>query len=166
MDAGRPQTIASDHLLLATLFLVLAVPIGILVAVNSLWDPPGVPFGTLHLVAYTHLALIGFVLHTIFGALSHLLPISLALRRVASNKKRGPYLASLTAIAERWRALQVGTLSLGTVGLALVASLVWQFNLNSLAVQASTWVSAGLLFVGLGIFAGKVGWLLAWWPSD
>ncbi|HET7059188.1 MAG TPA: hypothetical protein VFI05_10665, partial [Nitrospiraceae bacterium] len=38
MDAGRPSNIASDHFLLATLFLLLTVPTGILVSVNSLWD--------------------------------------------------------------------------------------------------------------------------------
>ncbi|MER3422327.1 MAG: hypothetical protein C4293_02945, partial [Nitrospiraceae bacterium] len=61
IDAGRPLNAASDHLLIATFFLIVGVTIGILVAVNSLWDPPAAPFGTLHLVAYTHLALIGFI---------------------------------------------------------------------------------------------------------
>ncbi len=166
IDAGRPLSTASNHLLMATFFLMLVVPAGIFVAVNSLWDPPRVPFGTLHLVAYTHLALVGFILQTIFGALSHLLPISLALGRVSSNKKRGPYLARLTTIAERWRALQVGALSLGTIGLALVAALVWQFSLASTTVQAASWASAGLIFLGLGIFAGKVGLLLTSRPPE
>jgi hypothetical protein len=166
IDAGRPLSTASNHLLMATFFLMLVVPAGIFVAVNSLWDPPRVPFGTLHLVAYTHLALVGFILQTIFGALSHLLPISLARGRVSSNKKRGPYLARLTTIAERWRALQVGALSLGTIGLALVAALVWQFSLASTTVQAASWASAGLLFLGLGIFAGKVGLLLTSRPPE
>jgi hypothetical protein len=162
--AGRPLHIAAEHLLLATFFLLLTIPAGILVAVNSLWNPPVVPFGTLHLIAYTHLALIGFVLNTIFGALSHLLPISLAVGRVASNKRRGPYLARLTAIVERWRMIQVGTLSLGTVGLTLIAALVWQFSLHSLPVQAASWISTGLLFLGMSIFAGKVGLLLVSQP--
>jgi hypothetical protein len=166
MDAGRPSNIASDHLLLATLFLVLIVPAGILVSVNYLWDPPGVPFGRLHLVAYTHLALIGFILQTIFGALSHMLPVSLALGRVPSNKKRGPYLATLTAIAEQWRVMQVSTLTLGTIGLALVAALVWQYNLSSTVVQIASWSTAALLFTGIGLFGAKVGLLLVQRPPS
>jgi hypothetical protein len=164
MDAGRPSNIAAEHFLLATLFLILVIPTGILVSVNFLWDPPGVPFGRLHLVAYTHLALIGFILQTIFGALSHLLPMSLAVGRVASNKKRGPYLATLTAIAERWRVVQVSTLTLGTIGLAFVAALVWQYNLGSTLVQVVSWVTAALLFIGVGVFGAKVGLLLVQRP--
>ena len=164
MDAGRPSIIAADHFLLATLFLVLVVPVGILVSMNFLSDPPGVPFGRLHLVAYTHLALIGFILQTIFGALSHLLPMSLALGRVPSNKKRGPYLATLTAIAERWRIVQVATLTLGTIGLTLVAALVWQYSLGSTVVQIVCWTTAALLFTGVGLFGAKVGLLLVQRP--
>ena len=164
MDAGRPSNIASDHFLLATLFLVLTVATGILVSVNFLWDPPGVPFGRLHLMAYAHLALIGFILQTIFGALSHLLPVSLAVGRVPSNKKRGPYLTTLTAIAGRWRIVQVGTLTLGTTGLALVAALVWQYSLGSTVVQIASWTTAALLFIGIGLFGAKVGLLLLQHP--
>jgi hypothetical protein len=164
MDAGRSSTIAVDHFLLATLFLMLAVPAGILVSVNFLWDPPGVPFGRLHLVAYTHLALIGFILQTIFGALSHLLPMSLAVGRVPGHKKRGPYLATLIAIAERWRIMQVATLTLGTIGLALVAALVWQYSLGSAVVQVASWITAAFLFIGVALFGAKVALLLVQRP--
>ena len=164
MDAGRPSNIAAEHFLLATLFLVLVTPTGILVSVNFLWDPPGVSFGRLHLVAYTHLALIGFIVQTIFGALSHLLPMSLAVGRVASNKKRGPYLATLAAIAGRWRVVQVSTLTLGTLGLAVVAALVWQYNLGSTLVQVVSWTTAALLFIGVGVFGAKVALLLVQRP--
>lgn len=164
MNAGRPSTITTDHFLLATLFLTLAVPVGILVSINFLWDPPGVPFGRLHVVAYTHLALIGFILQTIFGALSHLLPVSLAVSRVASNKKRGPYVATLTTIAERWRIVQVATLTLGTLGLAVVAALVWQYSLSSTIVQIASWTTAALLFIGVGLFGAKIGLLLVQRP--
>jgi len=164
IDAGRPSSIASDHFLLATVFLILVIPTGILVAVNVLWDPPAVPFGRLHLVAYTHLALIGFILQTIFGALSHLLPVSLAVGRVSSHKKRGPYLARLTAIAERWRMVQVITLTLGTIGLAIVAALVWHYSLSSAVVQAASWATAAFLFAGVGLFGAKVGLLLVQRP--
>ncbi len=156
LAAGRPRSIASDHLLVATLFFIFTLLLGLLVAVNSLWHPPAVPFGTLHLVAYTHLALIGFITQTIFGALSHLLPVSLAVQRVESNKKRGPYLEQLTRLAEQWRSVQLGTLSLGTAGLALVGSLVWQFHLTSLPVKLATYVTALLLLAGIGLFTGKV----------
>ncbi|MGH7254263.1 MAG: hypothetical protein ACREI3_00670, partial [Nitrospirales bacterium] len=113
MDAGRPTTTAANHLMMATVFLLLAVIAGILVSVNALWDPPAIPFGTLHLMAYTHLALVGFVLQTILGALTHLLPVILAVARVKANKKRGPYFESLTALMERWQPVQVGAFNLG-----------------------------------------------------
>ena len=166
LDADRPRKAASDHLLLATFFLMTATVAGILAAVNALGNPPAVPFGTLHLVAYTHLALVGFILQTIMGALSHLLPITLAVSRTKSNKRRAPYLAELTALIERGRGLQVGTLSLGTMGLALVAALVWQFPLTSHPVQAAAWISAGLLLLSLVLFAGKVVLLFVRHPVD
>ncbi|MBA5865175.1 MAG: hypothetical protein GDA67_00595 [Nitrospira sp. CR1.3] len=151
---------ASDHLLIATFFLVLAVLMGVLVAANYLWDPPVLPFGTLHLVAYTHMALVGFVLQTIFGALSHLVPITLAVSRVPSHKKRGPYLEKLTAIVDRWRTVQVGGLSLGTMGLALIATLTWTMPLGSNAVHAATWGTFVLFIIALALFAAKLAWAL------
>src|SRR5574341_404900 len=157
LAAGRPRTAASDHLLMATFFLMTATVTGILVASNALGDPPVVAFGTLHLMAYTHLAFVGFILQTIVGALSHLLPITLAVGRTKSNKRRGPYLAELTALIERGRSLQLGALNLGTMGLALVAALVWQFPLASPPIQAAAGISAGLLILGLGLFVWKVG---------
>lgn len=163
--AGQPRNLASNHLMVGTMFLVLALGSGVLVSVNYLWDPPKVPFGTLHLVAYTHLAFIGFILHTIFGALSHLLPISLAVRRVESTKKRGPYLGRLTDIASRWGGAQIVTLSLGALGLAVVASLVWLYPLSSLAVKLTTWITAALLLASLLIFAVKVGALFGARPE-
>lgn len=166
MSAGRPRNAASDHLMMATFFLILAVTTGLLVSVNALWDPPPVPYGTLHLVAYTHLALFGFVFQTIVGALSHLLPITLAVARVQSNKKRGSYLAELTRLVEQWRPLQLWALNLGTITLAMVAELVWQLNLGAPAVQITTWISAGLLLLGFTLFAGKVGLLFARRPPE
>jgi hypothetical protein len=166
IDAGRPRTVSSDHFLMATFFLLAASVTGLLVAINSLWNPPLMPFGTLHLVAYTHLALVGFILQTIIGALSHLLPVSLALGRVKSNKKRGLYLAKLTAVVEQWRPLQVWTLSLGTIGLAFVATLVWQFNLRSVPVLVAAWTAGGLLAIGVVLFGSKVVRLLLRQPED
>ena len=166
IDAGQPRNIASDHLVVATIFLVTAIAAGVLVSINSLWDPPKIPFGTLHLMAYTHLALVGFILQTIFGALSHLLPIGLALHRVPSNKKRGPYLAQLTDIVGRWGAVQVGTLTMGTLGLSVVASLVWQFPLSSPSVRAATWFTIILLLLSFVLFSAKVGLLLGRRPPE
>jgi hypothetical protein len=97
--------------MLGTFFLIFTIILGMLVAANSLTSPPLLPYGTLHLVAYTHMALLGFVLNTIMGALSHLIPMTLAVRRVANAKKRGPYLDRLTAMMDRWRTVQIGGLS-------------------------------------------------------
>ncbi len=166
LGAGGHSNIAADHLMAATVFLILAVTSGVLVSVNYLWDPPRMPFGTLHLMAYTHLGLVGFILQTIFGALSHLLPTSFAVGRVKSHNKRGAYLEQLERIAGRLGALQVGTLTLGTLGLAVIASLVWQFPLGSTPVKTATWTTIILLFISLFMFSVKVGALLSRRPSQ
>jgi len=166
IDAGKPRNIAADHLVVATMFLVTAITAGVLVSVNYLWMPPKVPFGTLHLMAYTHLALVGFILQTIFGALSHLLPIALAVHRVPNNKQRGPYLTQLTDIVGRWAAVQVGALTMGTLGLSVVASLVWKFPLASVSVRAATWVTLVLLLVSFLLFSVKVGLLIGRRPPE
>lgn len=164
--AGRPSGIASDHFLLATFFLLLTGLAGVLVSVNYFWDPPYLPVGKLHLVAYTHLALVGFILQTIMGALSHLLPIVLAVGRVKSHKKRGPYLAELTAVMEHWRPIQVISLNLGLIALLFVAAMVWQFSLRVPLVQVAAWLSAGLLTISLLLFGAKVVRLLLHHPAD
>lgn len=166
LNSSTQGNAASDHLLVATCFLVLAVIMGVLVGVNSLWNPPALPFGTLHLVAYTHMALVGFILQTIFGALSHLIPVALTVRRVASHKKQSPYLDELSRIVNRWRAIQIGSLTLGTMGLALVASLTWSLPMNSPVIQLSAWISFGLFLVSLTLFATKVGHLLGKQPAE
>lgn len=156
---------ASDHLMTATFFLVLSVFMGLLVAANYLGEHPFLPFGTLHLVAYTHTALVGFVMQTIFGALSHLVPVTLAVQRVASNKKRGHYLDRLTGIMNRWRIVQVAGLSMGTMGLGLVASLTWTAPLGSVAVQAVVWVTFILLLISLTLFSVKLAWAFGSLPT-
>lgn len=157
---------ASDHLLLGTFFLLFTVILGILVAANSLSTPPLMPYGTLHLVAYTHMALVGFVVNTIMGALSHLLPVALAVSRVPSNKKRGPYLDRLSAIMDRWRTVQIGGLSLGTMGLALLASLTWNVPLASLSIQITLWICFALLLGSLVVFSAKLSYVLTTRPSE
>jgi hypothetical protein len=164
--SSRPGNAASDHLLLATFFLVLAMVMGVLVGVNHLWDVPVYPVGTLHLVAYTHMAVVGFVFQTILGALSHLVPVTLAVSRVPSNKKRGPYLATLTSIIDRWRIVHVTALSLGTMGLALVAALTWTSPLGSAAIQVATWATFGLLLIALTLFTAKLAWVLGTHPPE
>ncbi len=166
LAAGRPSRAAVDHFMLATFFLFLAAVTGLLLSVNSLWDPPVVPIGRLHLVAYTHLALVGFVLQTIMGALTHLLPIGLAVGRVKSNKKRGPYLAELTALAERWRGVQVSAVNFGPLLVFAAATLVWQFSLKVPVVQGVAAAAAVLLAVGLLTFGAKVLLLVLRQPSD
>jgi hypothetical protein len=85
---------------------------------------------------------------------------------VASNKKRGPYLVALTDIVEWQRSFQVTTLSLGTMGLMLVAALVWQLNLRSTPVMLAAGTSAGLLLVSLVLLTTKVIRLLICRPLD
>ncbi|TLY27508.1 MAG: hypothetical protein E6K63_10705 [Nitrospirae bacterium] len=164
-DAGRATNAAADHFMQATAFLAVGIVTGMLVSINFLFDPPAVPFGDIHLVAYTHLLLLGFFLHTTFGALSHLLPTLLATQRVQSNKQRESYQALLTAIVERWRPVQVSTLSVGTMGLAVVAALLWQFPLRSIPAQSATWISLSLLLVSFALFAGKIGLMFTERPN-
>ena len=159
-DAGRLRKPASDLCLIATFFLILAILCGILVSVNVLGNTPFVPFGSLHLAAYTHLAFLGFMLLSLLGALTDLLPSLMAEDRTPSNKKRGPYEAALIAIIGRWSAAQLWTLSVGTMSLAVVASLVWQYPLNSTPVKAAAWAGSLLLFTGLALFATKIVQLL------
>jgi hypothetical protein len=160
LASGHTGNAASDHLLLGTFFLQLTIVLGILLGANSLSDPPYMPYGSLHLVAYTHMALVGFILQTIFGALSHLVPITLAVSRVDSNKKRGPYLEQLTAIIDRWRSIQSVGLSFGTMGLSVVAVLTWVTPLNAPSIQIATWVTASLLLCGLALFSAKLAWVV------
>src|SRR5581483_4488186 len=166
LAAGRPRGAATEHLLFATFFLIAAVTAGLLMTIDYLWEPPPVPLGRLHFVAYTHLALIGFILQPIMGALSHLLPVNLALVRTKSNKKRGPYLGGLNAVMDRVRYFQVAAVSLGAMGLMLTAALVWQFNLSDIPVQVAAWITGALLLGGLGLFIGKVVMVVRRQPVD
>jgi hypothetical protein len=160
MDAGRPRKPASDFCLLATFYLVVAIACGILVSANALENPPFVPFGSLHLAAYTHLAFIGFMLLSLLGALTDLLPALLAEDRTTSHKKRGPYEAALAAIIARWSPVQLWMLSVGTMSMALVAALVWQYPLNAWPVKAAAWAGALMLMTGLALFTTKLVLLL------
>jgi hypothetical protein len=166
LASGHAGNAASDHLLIGTFFLLLTIVLGMLVGANSLSDPPYMPYGSLHLVAYTHMALIGFILQTIFGALSHLIPITLAVGRVESNKKRGPYLEQLTTMIDRWRGVQVIGLSFGPMALSVVALLTWVTPLSAPSVQIATWVTASLLLCALALFSAKLAWVVGLRPPD
>ena len=166
VKSGHPGTAASDHLLLAIFFLVLTMPMGVLIGANFIPELPVLPIGSLHLAAYTHMTLIGFMVHTLCGALSYGIPVLLAESRVPSQKKRGPYRDRLDAIMNRWRSVQLAGLSLGTMGLGVIAALTWNFPLTSLYVQLATWTTAGLLLAGLTLFAAKLAWAFGMDPTD
>jgi hypothetical protein len=164
IKAGQPGSSASDHLLAANVFLLLTTAIGMAVSVNSLWSPPLLPYGKLHIVAYTHAAFIGFMLQAVMGGLSFLLPTWIA-SRIAGHKKRAPYLAALLQIMNRWRAVQLFSLSGGTLGLSVVASLTWSMPLASTPIHGIAWASVGLLAVSMALFCAKVAQLFAHRPD-
>lgn len=164
--SGHSGNAASDHLMTATFFLVLMIIAGVLVGANSLPESPALPFGSLHLAAYTHMALIGFILQTVFGALSYGIPEILAVDRTRSRKKQESYREQLTVIMNRWRAVQVTGLSLGTMGFGLLATMTWNFPLSSLYIQISTWVTVCLLLGSMTIFAAKLAWALGVSPLE
>ena len=166
VGSGHPGNAASDHLLVATFFLVLIMIMGVLVGANFLPQLPMLPFGSLHLAAYTHMALIGFILQTVLGALSHGIPEILATSRIASRKKQGPYRDQLAAIMDRWRAVQLTGLSMGTMGFGVLAAMTWNFPLSSLSLQIATWVTVGLLLGSLTIFTAKLAWAFGVRPSE
>ena len=164
--SGHPGNAASDHLLIATFFLVLMMIMGVLVGANFLPQPPALPFGSLHLAAYTHIALLGFILQTVFAALSHGIPDLLATSRITSRKKQRPYQDQLAAIMNRWRAVQLTGLSLGTMAFGVLAAMTWSFPLGSLSLHIATWVTVGLLLSSLTLFTAKLAWALGVRPSN
>ncbi|MBU6433636.1 MAG: hypothetical protein KJS98_10010, partial [Nitrospirae bacterium] len=127
VGSGQPGNAASDHLMVATFFLVLMTITGVLVGANFLPQLPALPFGSLHLAAYTHIAMIGFILQTVFGALSYGIPEMLATSRIASRKKQEPYREQLAAIMDRWRTVQLTGLSLGKMGFGVLTAMTWNF---------------------------------------
>ncbi len=155
-QAGQPGSAATDHLLTALCFLLIMTCIGLALGVNVLWTPPMMPYGTLHLVAYTHTAFLGFLLQAIVGGLSYALPPLLTAQRAPNQKKRGAYREHLERIMNRWRAVQVATVSFGTLGLTLVASLTWNLPLSSPWIQTGTWISLGLLLIHLTMVTVKI----------
>ena len=165
-QAGQPGSAAIDHLMTGSLLLIVMTLTGAAVAINVLWTPPVMPYGTLHLVAYTHMALIGFLLQAIVVGLSYALPTLLSAHRVTSQKKRPPYRETLERIMNRWRALQVGMLNFGTVGLVIVASLTWSFPLSSPWIHGTAWMSLSFLLLSLIVFTMKIVQIMGTHPTD
>jgi hypothetical protein len=164
LEAGQPGSGVIDHLLASGLFLFLTTILGLAASFNALWSPPLLPYGTLHIVAYTHAAFIGFLLQAAMGGLSLLLPTWLA-SQVPSNKKRAAYLASLIGVMDKWRMIQFLTLACGTLGLSVLASLTWTIPMGSPTIQAVAWTCVGLLLVSLALFCAKVAQLFAYRPE-
>lgn len=165
LSSAHSGSAASDHLLVSAFFLLFTVLLGILIAVNNLSSPPRLPYGTLHLIAYTHMAFVGFILNAVMGLFSHLLPGALADRRVTGHKKRNLYRDQLTSIMNRWRSVQVITLSLGTMGLGILAALTWNVPLNSVYIHATMWTCVILLLTSFVLFAIKLTIILAKQPD-
>jgi hypothetical protein len=163
--AQTRSTLPVLHVLFATGWLALTVIVGILLTWNTRTDPPAYPIGTAHLMGYSHMALVGFIVQTIIGALSHLLPLTLALDRVKSQKKRRPYLELLTSVVERWKWLQLGTLNLGILGMAGWGLAAGVFGLGAQPTVLVLWSAVALLSLGVGLFAEKVGSLLMTQPT-
>ncbi len=162
--SARPA--GADALLVGFLFLLLGTTMGLLVAINFLYEPHPFPFGTLHLVAYTHLTFVGFVLALLFGGFATWLPQDLAEERVPSHKKRPAYAARLGTSMSRWSGIQLGALVLGTMGLAAVATLTWQNPMSAAIVQQTMWASLLLILVSLTIFAVQITATLGRRPDD
>jgi hypothetical protein len=160
-----PGNAAIDHLLLAALFLVLTTGSGVLMAANYLPETPVFPIGSLHMVAYTHAAFLGFMINSACGGLSHGLPVFLAASRVPNVKRRGPYRERLDSIMNRWRMVQLVGICFGSMGLAVAAALTWTAPLGSPSVQIAAWVAAGLLLAGLTMFAVKIAWVAGITPD-
>ena len=156
---------ASDHLFVSAFFLIFTIILGGLVGANHFSGLPVLPYGKLHLVAYTHMAFIGFVMNAIMGACSHVIPITVAASRIPNTKKRGSYLDQLNAIMNRWSTAQIAALSLGTMGLGLVASLTWNVPLASVYIRVAMWTSLGLLMTGLVLFSVKLTSIIAKKPK-
>ena len=165
LTAGSPGTAATDHLLIGAFFLLVATATGLAMGTNYLSNPPFLPIGSLHMVAYTHLAFIGFLTQMVCGGLSYVIPDLLATTRVHNHSKQETYRMQLDGIMNRWRTVQLAGLSLGTIALPVLAALTWIVPLGSAYVQSAAWFATGLLFASLTLFAVKLARAVALQPS-
>ena len=166
LDSTHSGSAASDHLMLSVFFLLFTVVLGILVGINNISSPPVLPYGKLHLAAYTHMAFVGFLMNALMGAFLYLIPLVLAADRVVSIKKRGAYLEQLTAVMNRWRTIQISALCVGTMGLGILAALTWNVPLTSLPIHVATWTCVGLLLTSVILFSVKLTAVLSKQPDD
>jgi hypothetical protein len=165
LKAGSPGTAAIDHLLIGAFFLLIATATGLAMGMNYLSNPPFLPIGSLHMVAYTHLALIGFLTQVICGSLSYVVPDILTTTRVQNHSRQEAYRMELDGIMNQWRTIQLAGLSLGTIALSVLASLTWSVPLGSAYVQSAAWIATGLLFSSLTLFAVKLARAVSLQPS-
>ncbi|NGZ11905.1 MAG: hypothetical protein CV088_21485 [Nitrospira sp. LK70] len=166
LSSSQPESAASDHLFVSAFFLIFTIILGVLVGANNLSSPPVLLYGKLHLVAYTHMVFVGFIINAIMGAFSYLIPIALATDRISSHKRRGPYLDQLTTMMNRWSTVQIVTFNLGTMGLGILAALTWNVPLTSLYIRVASWTSLTLLMTGLIIFSVKLTSIIAKKPDQ
>lgn len=165
IKSGAPEHAVSDQLLIGVCFLFLTTIAGLAMGANYLRTPPVMPIGSLHLVAYTHLAFIGFMTQVVCGSLATGVPDILAATRVPNTRKREVYRAQLDGVMNRWRTVQLAGMSLGTMSLAVLAALTWSVPLGSSYVQITVWIGAGLLILSLTLFAVKLTWAVSLRPS-
>jgi hypothetical protein len=111
------------------------------------------------------MAFIGFIVNAIMGAFSYLIPATLAAGRVTSHKKRNIYLNQLTSMMNRWGSTQIATLSLGTMGLGILATLTWNVPLGSIYVQSAMWACLILLLTSYVLFSIKLSAVVAKQPE-
>jgi hypothetical protein len=112
------------------------------------------------------MALVGFILQAIMGALSHLLPVMVALARVRSRKKRGPYVERLASLIESGKWVQLAGLNLGVVAMLGWALAVSFAGLRSELTLAMLGIAAGLLLLALLVFVGTIMRVLASRPGE
>jgi hypothetical protein len=165
LSSNQTGSAASDHLLVSTFFLIFTIILGSLVGANHLSNPPVLPYGKLHLVAYTHMTFVGFIINAIMGACSYIIPLTVAADRIPNIKKREPYLDQLNTIMNRWSTVQIAALSLGTMGLGLLAALAWNVPLTSTYIRVATWTCLGLLMTSLVLFSFKLTSVIAKKPE-
>jgi len=166
LSSAHTGSAASDHLFISVFFLIFTIILGVLVGANNLSSPQTLPYGKLHLVAYTHMTFVGFIMNAIMGAFSYMIPIILATARISSPKKRAPYLDQLTTMMNRWRTVQIATLNLGTMGLGILAALTWNVPLTSTYIRVTSWTSFSFLMTGLVLFSVKLTAIIAKKPDQ
>lgn len=165
LSSPHTGSAASDHLFVSVFFLLFTIILGMLVGANNLSSPQTLPYGKLHLVAYTHMTFVGFIMNAVMGTFSYMIPIILATGRISSHKKRGAYLDRLTTMMNRWRIVQIATLNLGIMGLGILAALSWNVPLASIYIRVASWTSLSFLMTGLVVFSVKLTAIIAKKPD-